>query len=186
MIIGLDIETTGLDCMKNRVIELCMGIHNDDGKVVKYVTMRFNPKQPIDPKSQAVHHISFEDLMNEPEFKTKAAQIGAVLSKASLIVIHNSQFDAPFMRIELERFGVKAPHVPVYDTMTESRWATPDGKWPRLGELCWALAVNYNPEEAHAADYDVRCMMDCYFKAKKVGFVTNNTQFFDEIQPSER
>lgn len=186
MIIGLDIETTGLDCMKNRIIELCLGIHADDGKVLKYVTMRFNPKQPIDPKSQAVHHITFEELINEPTFDTKAAQIGALLGKADLIVIHNAQFDAPFLKVELERFGVKAPHIPVYDTMTQSRWATPDGKWPRLGELCWALDVDYDPNAAHAADYDVKCMMDCFFETEKLGFFSGNVEAFDEIKPSER
>lgn len=186
MIIGLDIETTGLDCSKNRIIELCMGIHDNGGKTIKYVTMRFNPKQPIDPKSQAVHHITFEELVAEPEFKDKAAQIGAILSKADLVVIHNAQFDAPFVKTELERFGVKAPHVPVYDTMVESRWATPDGKWPRLGELCWALDVDYDTESAHAADYDVECMMKCFFKTIELGFFSEKVQAFDEIEPSER
>lgn len=186
MILGLDIETTGLDCMKERIIELCMGLHKDDGTIIKYVTLRFNPQKPIDPKSQAVHHISFEELMDKPKFSEKASLIAGILGKADLIVIHNAEFDAPFLRTELQRCGLTAPHVPVYDTMTESRWATPDGKWPRLGELCWALDVPYDTAEAHAADYDVECMMKCFFKAEKAGFMTENVSAFDEIEAKAR
>lgn len=185
MILGLDLETTGLNVLEDRIVELCAGLYADDGRLMKNVTMRFNPCKAIDPKAQAVHHISNAELMTCPKFKDRAEIIGRLLGKAKLIVIHNAGFDAPFLKNELERCGVKAPHIPVYDTMLESRWATPDGKIPRLGELCWALDIDYDTKQAHGAEYDVTVMMNCLFKLEKLNFFTNNVIAFDEIKPEK-
>lgn len=186
MIIGLDLETTGLNVGSDRIIELCFGLYNESCTLVKNVTMRFNPHRPIDPKAQAVHHISMNDLINCPSFEEKAPVLNAILNKANLIVIHNAKFDAPFLRYELESCGLQAPSVPVYDTMAESRWATPDGKWPKLGELCFACGVDYNATEAHAAEYDVNKMMECFKKTQELGYLSTNTHPFNEIQPFQR
>lgn len=183
MIIGLDLETTGLNVGTDRIIELCFGLYNDSYELMKNITMRFNPRRPIDPKAQAVHHISNNDVLKCPFFEDKAAVLNAILNKAQLIVIHNARFDAPFLRFELENCGQVAPAIPVYDTMAESRWATPDGKWPKLGELCFACGVDYNTTEAHAAEYDVNKMMECFKKTQELGYLSTNTHPFNEIQP---
>ena len=186
MIIGLDLETTGLNVGTDRIIELCFGLYNDSYELMKNITMRFNPRRPIDPKAQAVHHISNNDVLKCPFFEDKAAVLNAILNKAQLIVIHNARFDAPFLRFELENCGQVAPAIPVYDTMAESRWATPDGKWPKLGELCFACGVDYNATEAHAAEYDVNKMMECFKKTQELGYLSTNTHPFNEIQPFQR
>ena len=185
MILGLDLETTGLKTTEDRIIEMCCGLYADDGSLIKNVTLRFNPCRPIDAKAQAVHKIRMEDLLGCPKFSEKAELVGKLLSKATLIVIHNARFDAPFVASELMRCGVTVPNVPVYDTMTESRWATFDGKLPTLGELCWSLNVTYEPEKAHAADYDVNCMMECFFKLCEKDFFSGETMPFNQIEAKE-
>lgn len=168
------------------MIEACFGVYTDKGELVKNVVLRFNPCMPIHPDAQAVHHISNNDLMECPKFAEKAEAISKLLSKAKMIVIHNARFDAPMLRYELECAGYKVPEVPVYDTMTESTWATHDGKWPRLGQLCYALGVTYNPEEAHAAEYDVNKMMECYWGLTSMGYNTHVTHPFNQIEPFKR
>ena len=79
-------------------------------------------------------------------------------------------FDGPFIAAELNRIGVNVPDVHSFCTMENARWACPDGKLPRLGELCFAMGVDYDPAKAHAAEYDVQVMMDCYFKGLLRGF----------------
>ena len=182
MILGLDTETTGLNSATDRIIELCLGVYKDDGTFVQNVTMRFNPQMAIDPKTIAIHHITNEDVMAEPTFSERAKALHALVSKADLMVVHNSEFDVPFLRTEFMRCGLTAPDILVFDTMLESRWATPDGKYPKLGELCWALDVDYNTDEAHAADYDVDVMMKCFFEMNERGFMTENVRPFKEIQ----
>lgn len=182
MIIGLDLETTGLKVKEDRIIEMCCGLYTDDFKLIRFVTQRFNPRKAIDPKAAAVHKITNEELMSCPTFDEKAGLVSQILSKASLIVIHNAKFDAPFMREELLRCGLPSPNVPVYDTMEESRWATFDGKIPSLKELCWSLDVPYEPEKAHAAEYDVDCMMKSFFALSNAGFFSGNTTPFNQIE----
>lgn len=188
MIIGLDLETTGLKVGEDRIIEICCGIYKDDGSFVQNVTMRFNPCRPIDPKAQAVHHITIEELMGCPKFEEKAKKFAKLISKASIVVIHNARFDAPFLKEEFRRCRVECPDVLVYDTMAENRWATFDGKYPSLGELCWACDVLYNPSEAHAADYDVNAMMGCFFHIADWGFFNENSAMtpFNQIKPNEK
>jgi DNA polymerase-3 subunit epsilon len=40
-----------------------------------------------------------------------------------------------------------------------------DAKPPSLREFCWSMGVDYDPSEAHAAEYDVKVMMDSFFVA---------------------
>lgn len=185
MIIGLDLETTGLTAGEDRVIEICMGLYNE-GTLLKNVTMRFNPCRPINPAAEAVHHISIDQLLDKPKFEEKALLISQLLQKAELVVIHNAAFDAPFLKAEFERCGVQCPTVPVYDTMKESTWATPTGKWPKLGQLCFALNVDYNASEAHSAEYDVNKMMECYINLTAQGLNSNRTKSFNLIEGFKR
>jgi DNA polymerase-3 subunit epsilon len=94
-----------------------------------------------------------------------------VLSKCDGYLWHNGdEFDGPFLEMELKRVGLEMPKRPSIDTMTKGVWATPDGKKPRLSELCFACGVPYDPTLAHAAAYDVDRMIECYDKGKAWGF----------------
>lgn len=186
MILGLDLETTGLNAGTDRIIELCFGLYDNNCNKIQNLVKRFNPQKPIDPKAQAVHGISNAELMNCPTFDTHAELLSQLMSKADLVVIHNAKFDAPFLAAEFQRCGVKVPDVMVYDTMVESRWATPDGKWPKLGQLCYALNVDYDANKAHAADYDVDKMMSCFAEINKRNRLGDFMGAFNQIKPYKR
>ncbi len=53
--------------------------------------------------------------------------------------------------------------------MKNGRWATANGKNPKLGELCWALQVDYDPALAHAAEYDVQKTAECLWRGVDAG-----------------
>jgi DNA polymerase-3 subunit epsilon len=93
------------------------------------------------------------------------------MSVCNVIVAHNGNgFDLPFIAAELLRIGSPVPNVQSVDTMLDGRWATPNGKYPNLEELCFAMDVPYDQKLAHSAEYDVNVMLDCFFKALKMGF----------------
>lgn len=178
IIAGVDIETTGLDQEKgHRIIEFAAVIYRFDpaahvateaGKFVQ----RINPERAIDPAAYAVHGINYEDVAYSPKWNEVAPKISKLLSAADIVVAHNGNgFDLPFIAAELLRVGQPVPDVVSVDTMLEGRWATPMGKVPNLGELCFACGVDYDPSQAHAAEYDVRVMMDSFFIAHRKGFV---------------
>ena len=181
LICGLDIETTGLSQPEgHRIIEMAMAFYDLDTleKRGEFST-RINPKRDIDPKAQAVHNISLEDLVDAPVWRKVAEKISILLSRCEFVVAHNGiGFDIPFIWGEFLRVDVSPPMVKVIDTMLQARWATPDGAVPNLGALCFASDVEYNKELAHAATYDVNVMMECFFKYYPKGFFTLPTDFY--------
>lgn len=170
IITGLDLETTGLDWNDgHRIIEAAAVLYNlDTGARLGQYVQRVNPQRPIDPKAQEVHKITFEMLTGEPTWEQVAPSIATVLGRSQYVVAHNGVgFDFPFVTHELQRVGIAVPLIEGIDTMLEGRWATPFGKLPNLGELCFACGVPYDPSQAHAALYDVERMMEAYFAAAR-------------------
>ena len=169
---GLDIETTGLDWEGgHRIIEAAITFFDENGVKKGHYERRINPQRPIDPKAQEVHGISFEDVSGCPTWEEIGPQFGMLIGKCDLIVAHNGAgFDMPFIRHELLRIGAAVATVPVIDTMLDGRWATPFGKLPNLGELCFACGVEYDKAKAHGAGYDIDVMMQSFFYARGKGF----------------
>lgn len=169
---GLDTETTGLEPGDHRFVEVFVElIDYPTRKSVGKKLQRINPQRSIQPAAQAVHKISLSDLMGEPKWEDVAPALHKLLNRCDLLVAHNGEgFDLPFLNYEFKRVGLPAITVPVFDTMLEGRWATPVGKVPNLGELCWACEVDYDGSKAHAADYDVNVMLQCFFRGMDWGF----------------
>lgn len=174
-IIGLDFETTGFldpdEHGENRIIEVAALVYDADGKLKGKLEQRFNPGRPIPPKAVDVHGITYDMVAHEPQFGEKAPKLAALLRSATRIVAHNGLgFDLPFLNKELIALGIAPVNKALmFDTMLESPWATFFAKRPNLGELCFALDVEYDPTKAHAALYDVEVMMKCYFEGVRRG-----------------
>jgi DNA polymerase-3 subunit epsilon len=177
IIVVFDTETTGLKALKgDRIIEIAMiGYQFDIAKpdiegVEKFrIERRFSVNKAIDPKAQMVHKISQADLVGKPEFKEVEPLISRVFDKSDLVVAHNINFDVGFLYTEYSMIGKTIPNVEGFCTMENARWATSKGKNPNLGELCYALEVDYDPTKAHAALYDVQKTAECLFAGIKRG-----------------
>lgn len=173
-LIGLDIETTGLEQEKgHRIIEIAMLTYDMDSRQLEDVWVkRIDPDRPIDSKAQEVHGIAYSDLVGCPKWEELAQEVSDRMSRADLLIAHNMGFDGPFIGAELMRVGVRVPNVHALCTMENARWACPDGKLPKLEELCFALGVEYDRAKAHGAEYDVSVMMECFFRGFDRGFYT--------------
>lgn len=175
-LIGFDSETTGLDQAKGdrfvelAVVEMIYVPSTHQAGIRKTWVQRINPERPIHPDAEAVHGISWQDVKDEPTWREVAPTVIEVIGKPDYMVIHNVGFDAPFLAGELIRVGLPVPNVQTFCTMENARWATPMGKLPKLQELCFSLGVNYDKTEAHAAEYDVRVMLQCLVRGLKGGF----------------
>jgi len=168
---GLDIETTGLLTPDHRIIEVYVGLWQN-GKLVFQFEQRIDPQRGIAADAQRVHGISHSDLIGMPIFEHVAPTLVKILSKATHYVAHNGdEFDLPFLDQELKRVGSALPVRPSIDTMLQGTWATPDGRKPTLGKLCFACGVDYDSSKAHAASYDVQVMMDAFHRALDWGFI---------------
>lgn len=173
---GVDLESTGLlkgaNTDQHRIVEIAMILYDLDThkRIGKYV-QRINPQRNITADAQRVHGISIDDVSGSPVWSAVAPTVAKIIAKSDLIFAHNGDaFDFPFIIYELVRVSITPPEVVTFDTMTEARWATPEGKNPTLGELCFALDIPYDPGKAHGAEYDVQVMADCFFKGIDLGF----------------
>ena len=170
---GFDIESTGLNEPDHRIIEVAVIRYEWDGvRAVELDTyeQRIDPERNIEAKAQAVHGITASDLVGKPKWSAVAPVLSAHLGTCDIVVGHNSMaFDFDFVIREWERVGTPLPDFEPFDTMLEGRWATPWGKSPSLEELCFSCGVPYDHSLAHAAEYDVRQMMECLFYGVKRG-----------------
>lgn len=168
---GCDLETTGFQASKgHRIVEICLSMWDVAARIkLRHWTFRVNPLRDIPAAASNVHKIYTEDLVDAPTWEKVAPAVNAVLQKTDLLVCHNVGFDGPFLGEELLRVGQRPPNVPTFCTMENARWATGTGKNPKLAELAWALKVPFDPNEAHAADYDVDAMMKCLWSGMDRG-----------------
>lgn len=171
-----DTETTGINEPQERIIETClMQFDLDTEEHIKTWLWRCNPMCKIQAKAQKVHGISLADLENEPTWDIVAPAIRGVIEPSCGFVAHNGDdFDVPFIDREMKRVGQNIVWPKTFDTMRQARWATANGKNPRLGELALALDVPYDPSSAHAAEYDVDVMANCFFAGRRLGWFTFN------------
>lgn len=169
-----DTETSGLKPESgDRLIEVALVTYDSDTrKATRTYVQRLDPECSISSGAQAVHGIAYADLVGKPRFRDVAAEIHAQFEAADMVIAHNLPFDATFFLYEFQAAGLKLPSKPSVDTMGRGRWATPNGKLPRLGELCFALGVKYDAAAAHSALYDVERTIECFWRGLDRGFYT--------------
>lgn len=169
---GLDLETTGFRADKgHRIVEVCLSMYDLAlRQKIRHWAFRVNPLRDIPEAASKVHGIYTEDLREAPTWEKVAPAVNAVLAKSDLLIAHNIGFDGPFLGEELLRVGLTPPDTATFCTMENGRWATGTGKNPKLGELCWATKVEYDPAAAHAAEYDVDKMMAALFAGMDMGY----------------
>ena len=100
-----DLETTGIDVAKDRIVEIAIfKVFPNGNKESK--TWLVNPTVPIPPQSTAVHGISNEKVANEPTFKELAPFIYNMIKDSDLAGYNSDRFDIPLLAEELLRAGV--------------------------------------------------------------------------------
>jgi len=100
-----DLETTGLNISKDKIIEIAMLKINPDQTEELYVK-RINPEIPIAPESTEIHGITNEDLKDCPNFEALGQEIHDFIGKADLAGYNSNRFDVPFLLEELLNIGI--------------------------------------------------------------------------------
>lgn len=100
-----DLETTGINLVSDRIVEVSYLKIYPDGKEEEY-TQRINPEMPIPDEAQAVHGISDQDVANMPTFREYAKTLAKVMEGADLGGFNSNKFDIPLLAEEFLRVGV--------------------------------------------------------------------------------
>lgn len=104
-IIFFDLETTGTDITKDRIVEICYIKVTPDGKEVEY-TKRINPGMHIPETASAVHGIYDEDVKDCPMFKDVAREIANEFEGCDIAGFNSNRFDLPLLAEEFLRAQV--------------------------------------------------------------------------------
>lgn len=100
-----DLETTGIDVAKDRIVEISIfKVYPNGNKESK--TWLVNPTIPIPAATTAVHGITDEKVANEPTFKELASQIHNMIKDSDLAGFNSDRFDIPLLAEELLRAEV--------------------------------------------------------------------------------
>lgn len=104
-IIFFDLETTGVDVSKDRIVEICYIKVWPNGNEVSR-TMRINPGMHIPEQSSAVHGIKDEDVKDCPLFKEVAKDIANDFQGCDIAGFNSNRFDLPMLAEEFLRAQV--------------------------------------------------------------------------------
>ncbi len=104
-LVFFDLETTGIDISKDRIVEISYVKVFPNGKE-ESKTLRINPGMPIPPESTAIHGITDDDVKNCPTFKAIAKSLAAEIEGCDLAGYNSNRFDIPLLAEEFLRADV--------------------------------------------------------------------------------
>ncbi|MFA7616454.1 MAG: 3'-5' exonuclease [Weeksellaceae bacterium] len=172
-----DLETTGLNVGKDRIVEISvLKVFPNGNKESK--TLRVNPEIPISREAQAVHGISNEDVANEPTFKAIAPQIWEMMKDSDLAGYNSNRFDVPLIAEEFLRCGIEFD---VEKHKLVDVQAVFYKKEPRDLSSAFKFYCDKTLENAHSAAADVEATYEI-FKAQieRYDDLENDIKFLSE------
>ena len=143
----LDVETTGFDPLKDRVIEVGI-VHMRGGEVLDSWGQLVNPGRLIPPDVVQLTGIQQEQVDSAPPFADVAAEVAERLA-GRVLVAYNLSFDRGFVSAELARAGRTWPTAPELDPLVFARQLQAAAGSKRLGAVAERLGIRL--EEAHRA-----------------------------------
>jgi DNA polymerase-3 subunit epsilon len=145
----VDVETTGLNAMRDEIIELAMVpfTYTLDGRIFEigdaFQSFR-QPSGPIPPEITAITGITDQMVAGK---SIDPAAVAAVVAPAALIIAHNASFDRRF----LERLSQSFTTKPWACSMTQIEWAEEGRDGVKLSYLAQSSGFFY---EGHRAIHD--------------------------------
>lgn len=104
-IIFFDLETTGVNIAKDRIVEISVLKVYPNGQE-EQKTIRVNPEMPIPKEASEVHGIYDEDVKDCPTFKEIAKELAHYMEGCDLGGYNSNRFDIPLLAEEFLRVGV--------------------------------------------------------------------------------
>lgn len=151
-IIIFDLETTGINLTEDRVVEISLIKVMPDGST-ETKTRRINPGMHIPEQATAIHHITDEDVKDEPTFKQIAKSLAKMFEGCDIAGFNSNRFDIPMLDQEFQRADVdfdfsKARFVDVQTIFHK--------KEPRNLVAAYKFYCGKDLENAHSATADTQ------------------------------
>jgi DNA polymerase-3 subunit epsilon len=100
-----DLETTGLQVTKDRIVQIAVIKINPDG-LKEELNLIVNPEMEIPQEVIDIHGITNERAKECPTFKELAVQVATFIGNSDLAGFNSNKFDIPVLAEEFLRVGV--------------------------------------------------------------------------------
>lgn len=149
-IVFLDLETTGVDPSKDRIVEISLvKVMPDGSREVK--TRRLNPEMHIPEEASAIHHIYDEDVADCPPFRAVAKSLWSYIEGCDFGGYNSNKFDIPVLVEEFLRAGLDVD-------LRKSRFIDVQNIFHKMEQRTLVAAYKFYCDkdlaEAHSAEAD--------------------------------
>lgn len=158
-IVFFDIESTGLNVMKDRIVQIALIKYKTDGSDPVEIEYLINPGIPISPEAMAVHGITPEDVKNKPSFQQISKELFDWIGNSDLGGYNSDRFDIPMLMEEFARVGLELTldnrrHIDVQRIFYKMQ--------PRTLKAAYKYYCDASLVDAHDALADVRATVDVF------------------------
>ena len=179
-----DLETTGLSCLDDDIIEIS-AVKLKDGLVLERFQTFVHTDQTLNEFIIEKTHIKPEYLDKAPSLIDGLTQFKTFIGEA-ILVAHNASFDLGFIQEKLRFLEQPLLENSVIDTLDLAKALLSDRRSYRLGALAKYYKIPYDESGAHRADYDTDVLMNVFAKLLNEPGL-NQVQTLDQLAqlPSE-
>jgi DNA polymerase-3 subunit epsilon len=173
-----DLETTGVNITKDRIVEIAIIRIDPDGTETSYCR-RVNPGIPIPEEISAIIRITDNDVKNEPKFEEIAHEVVSFIGNSDLAGYNSNKFDIPVLAEELMRIGSD------FD-ISQRRFIDVQNIFHRMEQRTLSAAYqfycNKNLDNAHSALYDTKATLDVLLaQLERYESITNDISFLADF-----
>ena len=173
-----DLETTGINISKDRIVEISILKVFPDGKE-ESSTWLVNPEMKIPAVVTAIHGISDDDVKDAPTFKDLSKEIYNMIKDSDLGGFNSNRFDIPLLAEELLRADID------FD-MKNSASVDVQTIFHKMEQRTLSAAYKFycdkNLDDAHSAEADTKATYQV-LKAQLERYeeLENDTKFLAEF-----
>lgn len=173
--VAFDLETTGLDNKKDEIIEIGavkFTVETKAGRVVPKLLSEFEtfvkPNMLIPAEASSVNHITDAMVENAPPVGECLKKFTAFCGQGTILLAHNANFDASFLRVAYSKNPQLVPGNPVIDSLVVSRTILPELENHKLGYMAGLfmkrgeISMKIDSEKMHRAVYDCEMLMEVF------------------------
>ncbi len=178
-----DLETTGINISKDRIVEISiLKVHPDGKEDTK--TWLVNPEMLIPAEVIAIHGISDADVADKPTFKELSKEIYSMIKDSDLGGFNSNRFDIPLLAEELLRADID------FD-MKNSQSVDVQTIFHKMEQRTLSAAYKFycdkNLDDAHSAEADTKATYEV-LKAQLDRYedLENDTKFLAEFSSRKK
>lgn len=163
-----DVESTGIDVFNDRIVQLFIGIADENGDLIEKHEWIINPGVPVPEEAANVHGFTTEYLQEYGMDPRRALWEADLVFKKAVregipVVAFNANYDLSILTAEMARYSLGsrygnwiADNVLVLDGLVIDRAKDKYRKGKRkLVNMAAHYGIPFDESAAHKADYDV-------------------------------